>query len=78
MRQGTIFTLNARGNIFLEVAQSYLGLSHQQMFGEINGLFRQLLDVLAAKNIKYGNLKNTLIPNPDRNEGVFCLRFLEN
>ena len=71
MRQGTIFTLNARGNIFLEVAQSYLGLSHQQMFGEINGLFRQLLDVLAAKNIKYGNLKNTLIPNPDRNEGVF-------
>lgn len=70
MIEDTIFTLNARSNIFLEVAQSYFGLSHQQMFGEINGLFRELLDVLAAKKIKYRNLKNTLIPNPDKNEGV--------
>lgn len=70
MRHETIFTIDARGNILLEVVQQTFGLTQQQMFSEINGLFRELLDVLAAKKIKYDNLKTALIPTPDKNEGV--------
>jgi hypothetical protein len=64
----TIFTLDARGNILLEVMQTYFGLDQSQMFREINASFSELQRLLSAKGIKYANLKNALIPCPDRNE----------
>jgi hypothetical protein len=63
-----IFTIDARGNILLEVMQSYFSLNHSQMFREINGAFSNLLDVLKTKQIEYSSLKNALVPRPDRNE----------
>lgn len=71
MTNQTIFTLDARDNIFLEVARSYFALSPSQVFREINGLFILLVEVLAAKKVNYQGLKNSLVPCPDRNEAVF-------
>ena len=50
--------------------QDYFRLGTPQIFREINGLFRHLLEVLTAKRINYQDLKNALVPNPDRNEVV--------
>lgn len=68
MKQDTIFTLEARSNVMLEVLRSYFDLNYCQMFNQINGLFHYLLDILSSKQINYNNLKNVLIPNPDKNE----------
>lgn len=66
-----IFTLNARGNVMLEVIQSYFGLDGHQMLREINVSFSAMLEILAAKKIDYGSLKHALVPCPDRNEAAF-------
>lgn len=70
MTKQTIFTLDARDNFFLEVAQNYFALSPTRMFHEINSLFTQLVELLATKKVNYQALKNALVPCPDRNEGV--------
>jgi hypothetical protein len=66
-----IFTLEARGNVFLEVMRDYFGLDRAQIFREINANFLGLLQVLKAKQIEYASLKNALIPRPDRSEVAF-------
>jgi hypothetical protein len=66
-----IFTLDARGNIMLELMQSYLGLSPTRLLSEINAMFATLLKILKAKDIEYASLKNALIPHTDRNEAAF-------
>jgi hypothetical protein len=66
-----IFTLDARGNIMLEVMQGYFGLDRSQMLREINASFSELLEILKAKGIEYASLKNALVPCPDRNEAAF-------
>jgi len=66
-----IFTLNARGNVMLEVMQSYFGLDQPKMFHEINASFSSLLKILKAERIDYASLKNALVPRPDRNEAAF-------
>ena len=68
MKNDTIFTLEARDNVMLEVFQGYFGLSSHKMFSLIDGLFDYLLDILSSKQIDYRELKNALIPNPNRNE----------
>lgn len=66
-----IFTLNARGNVMLEVMKSYFSLNEVQMLREINASFMGMLEILRAKQIDYSSLKNALVPRPDRNEAAF-------
>ena len=66
-----IFTLEARGNIMLEVVQSYFSLDSVQMLREISMSFSKMLEILKAKQIDYSSLKNALVPRPDRNEAAF-------
>jgi hypothetical protein len=66
-----IFTLDARGNIMLEVIKGYFSLTEAQMLSEINMSFSAMLGILKAKNINYASLKNALVPCPDRNEAAF-------
>jgi hypothetical protein len=68
MNDRTIFTINARGNMFLEVAKKYLSLDDKVMHSEINRMFDELIKVLDSKEIKYENLKSCLIPKNDRKE----------
>jgi hypothetical protein len=66
----TIFTLDGRDNVRLEVMKSYFGLSENQIHTEINDLFTQLIEILKSKKIDYEKLKSSLIPNSDKNEIV--------
>ncbi len=68
----TIFTLEARSNVLLEVMRDYFNLSDQHVFNEIQGLFRRLRTLLASKGIEYGKLKGALVPNTgSRHERAF-------
>lgn len=54
--------------MFLEVAKESFSLDSQVMHSEINGMFNELIRVLACKGIAYKNLKSCLIPKNDRKE----------
>lgn len=64
----TIFTLNARGNIYLEVVREHFSLSERQVRTEILAMFRQTVRALAASGVDYQKLKSALVPSLDRNE----------
>lgn len=66
----TIFTTDARDHCMLEVMTDYFKLSHDHVFNEINGMFRQVVEVLKTKKVNYSELKGCLTPNPDRYEIV--------
>jgi len=57
-----IFTLDTRGNIQLEVMQSYFNLSADIMYNEINLMLDDLKIILKSKGVKYEDLKSALIP----------------
>jgi hypothetical protein len=70
----TIFTLEERSNIFLEVMTDSSDLSDQSVFNEIQDMFRQLRTLLASKGIEYSKLKSALVPNTGhRHERAFVL-----
>lgn len=64
----TIFTLNARGNIFLEVVRDRFGLSSQQMHLEIRAMFKDAEATMAASEVKYQQLKSGLVPSTEKVE----------
>ncbi|MDY6955816.1 MAG: hypothetical protein SVO96_02925 [Pseudomonadota bacterium] len=64
----TIYTLDARGNIFLESIRDHFQLSSDRMHGEIRTLFSETLDGLDASGIKYEKLKSALVPSTKREE----------
>src|SRR5450759_4575498 len=66
-----IFTLNARGNIMLEVMRDYFKLNSDVMHREIQGMHMETQRVLATKGIPYAQLKAALVPAADRNEAGF-------
>lgn len=68
MYPDVIFTLEARGNVFLETMKSAFNLSSQDIYKEIRWLFEALIDNLKRKNINYEHLKNALVPRADRKE----------
>jgi len=68
MSDRTIYTLDARENIFLEVTKEYHSLDDKVMHNEINDMFSQLIEILVSKNIKYSDLKSCLIPKNDKKE----------
>ena len=64
----TIFTLNARDNVFLEVLQEHFRLSPEKMYGEIRALFNETLDALNISGINYLEVKKALVPSTDKYE----------
>ena len=67
----TIFTLNARDNVSLEVARDHFKLSNPRIRREIQSMHRTMIDALAAKGINYEDLKTSLVPSADRHEAGF-------
>ncbi|WP_215222686.1 hypothetical protein [Echinicola shivajiensis] len=63
-----IFTIDARGNIFLKLMSERFNLSSLDIQKEIYSLFKELKFQLIYHNINYSELKNVLIPNRDRKE----------
>lgn len=64
----TIFTIDARDHVFLEVMTDGSGLDSTQVYEEIQGMFSKLITILDEKKIKYENLKHALIPQVKRKE----------
>ena len=52
----TIYTLNAREHVLLEVMHSYFNLDKNRTYLEIQRIFKQTVQVLESKNIKYKKL----------------------
>jgi hypothetical protein len=71
----TIFTLNARGNIYLEVFRDYCGVSSQKMHVFLRNFFREMLQVLAVKGIKYHELKTALVPSVEKDKHEVAFLF---
>jgi hypothetical protein len=73
----TIYTLNNRGNVFLEVMENTLNLNSNQMYEEINLMLVDVKNTLSYKGIEYNNLKNILTPNVKKKELalIFDTRF---
>jgi hypothetical protein len=65
-RFDTIFTLEARSNVVLDVIADYFNLSDQRVFDEIQSMFRQLQTLLASKGVEYSKLQGALVPNTGR------------
>jgi len=63
-----IHTLNARGNVMLEVTRDYFRLSPDVMHREIQGMRHQIETTLGAKEIQYDALKTALVPDRKRRE----------
>lgn len=68
MTSKTIFTLNARDNICLDVVKGYFQLDESVIHNVINGSFKEFESILKRKKIDYKDLKNGLIPRLDRKE----------
>jgi hypothetical protein len=68
----TIFTLEGRGNIYLDILSDHFGLSSPHIYSEIHRSFRHLTTILEKKGIGYKNLKAALVPNIHRNERAFA------
>jgi hypothetical protein len=64
----SLHTLNARGNIMLEVMRDYFNLRPGQMFREIQGMRHMVEDALSKKKISYDKLKSALVPAQNRRE----------
>ena len=63
MEIGTIYTIDARDNILLEVMKSHLGLDENRIYIEINNSLKYLISVLKNKGINYKDLKSALVPS---------------
>ncbi|WP_316356887.1 hypothetical protein [Devosia sp.] len=72
----SIHTLNARGNIFLEVVRDQFDLKPHHMFRQIASLRQTVEDVLAPKGISYDELRTAL--TPDRKKREIALIFDSN
>jgi hypothetical protein len=63
-----VHTINARGNIMLEVVRDYFKVPPERMFREIQVLRHAVEEALARKGIKYDELKTALVPDRKRRE----------
>lgn len=64
----TIFTLNARGNVFLEVTSDAFEISQSRMMTEIQSMFQNTVRDLKKSGVDYANLKTALVPSLEHNE----------
>jgi hypothetical protein len=67
----TIFTLEARSHMLLEVMAEHFKMTDAQVFQDIQNSHRELVQVLASKGIQYKDLRNALIPTINRNENAY-------
>lgn len=65
-----IHTLNARGNIMLEVSRDYFSLTPENIRVQIYHFKKYLVQSLKNKNINYDDLKNALIPDKKKKDIV--------
>lgn len=68
MPKTIVHTINARGNVMLDVTRKYFKLSPQQMHREIQAMLRETSAALAGKGIQYADLKSALVPQVGRRE----------
>lgn len=66
----TIYTLDARSNVMLEVTQTYFELDSKTIYQEINQIFVHFIKLLKSKKISYQDLKSCLTPSIKKNEIV--------
>lgn len=64
----TIFTLNARGNVYLEVVSAAFEVSQPRMMAEIQAMFRKTVLDLKKSGVDYASLKTALVPSLENNE----------
>ena len=64
----SLHTLNARGNIMLEVMRDHFDLDPKQMFALIQGMRGNVEAALSKKGISYDDLKTALVPTQNRRE----------
>jgi len=67
----TIFTLNARDNIFLDVIGKRFNIDQPQMRVEIQTMFRSMVQDLEKSGLHYVDLKTALVPSLDNHEVGF-------
>jgi len=63
-----VHTLNARGNVFLDVVKAHRGLGPPQMLCEFQAMRREVEEILATKSIRYEDLRGALVPSQKRQE----------
>jgi hypothetical protein len=63
-----IHTLNARGNVMLEVIRDYFGLTPDRMLFEIQGMREQVAHILKSKGVNYDHLRAALVPDREKLE----------
>ncbi|VVO86058.1 hypothetical protein PS874_01927 [Pseudomonas fluorescens] len=66
----TIFTVNSRSHVMLEVMRDHFEISAQQMHLEIRSLHQELVRVLESKGVSYNKLRAALVPSMDRQEAT--------
>ena len=66
-----IHTVNSRSHVMLEILRDDFGLAGARMKREIQRLHREVVRVLATKNIDYASLRFALVPTMDRQEALF-------
>lgn len=64
----SLHTLNARGNLMIEVTRKHFNVPPEQMHKEIQVLRHSVEEVLARKGISYDRLKTALVPDTKRRE----------
>ncbi|EGR0693992.1 hypothetical protein ACN930_004707 [Vibrio parahaemolyticus] len=64
----TIYTLNARDHILLELMKDIFGLDSVIVNSEINKMFSHLVNMLKSKGINYQELRNSLTPSTEKEE----------
>lgn len=75
-----VHTLNARGNVMLEVMRDYFKLSPDRLLREIQAMRNQVAETLQKKGVNYEELKSALVPDQERLEIalVFDSTLIEN
>lgn len=61
-----IFTLNARGNVMLEVMRNYFDLTDDIMYRKIQEMHLATCQILQSKGVSYEQLRPGLVPIADR------------
>jgi hypothetical protein len=64
----TIFTLEARGHLFLEAITQHFNLCDESVFSLIRTRFLETTDILASKRVDYRKLRTALVPGTKRQE----------
>lgn len=64
----TVHTVDARGNVLLDVMQDYFGLDSEQVRHTIVDAVNHVTAALRARGVEYDALRNALTPQLDRRE----------